>query len=316
MSSLRVAAVQLCAVVGSVERNLARAEALARQALAQGARWVILPEFFPSAVAFHPHMLDAWQPHDGAPFQLMARLAREHGAVVGGSFIAECDGDTRNRFLLVFPDGSHWHHDKDIPTMWENCYYQGGGDDGVLDTPRGRVGVAMCWEMIRSQTARRLAGRIDLLVGGSCWWDLRLPIRPQDQAEHAANRALLREAPAQLARRLRVPVVHASHAGVFEGLTPGREDVPYHSRYLGETQIVDGEGRVLGRMSYEEGDGVVVADIVPGRVAGPAEALPEGFWSAPMSPGALKAWELLAEHGRQYYASTFRPRLARPPLKP
>ncbi len=311
MVPIRVAAVQMRAKVGAVERNLSSAGALAREAFRRGARWVILPEFFTSAVAFTPAMLHAWQPLDGPPLQLMRRLAHEHDGVVGGSFIAQSGKDCFNSFLLVFPDGRYFRHDKDIPTMWENCYYIGGSDDGVLGTPAGSVGVAMCWELIRTQTARRLLGRVDCVVGGSCWWDLRLPVAPRYADEQAQLLDMLRQAPAHLARMLGVPVVHASHAGEFEGLTPGNESVPYASRYLGETQIADGSGRVLARMAYEDGEGVIIADITPGRVAGAPEPIPDGFWTRDLPPGAIKAWEYLNPLGREYYAATVRPLLER-----
>jgi len=298
---LRIAAVQMRAEVGDVERNMASAEALAREAFRRGARWVILPEFFTSAVAFTPVMLSAWRPLEGQPLDLMRRLAREHDGVVGGSFIAKSGQDCFNSFLLVFPDGRYFRHDKDIPTMWENCYYIGGSDDGVLGTPAGPVGVAMCWEFIRSQTARRMLGKVDLVVGGSCWWDLRLPVPPKYAEEQATLLDMLRQAPGRLARMLGVPVVHASHAGEFEGLTPGNETVPYASRYLGETRIVDGSGNVLARMAYEDGEGVIVADITPGRVAEALDPVPDGFWTVELPPGAVRAWEYLNPLGRRYY---------------
>ena len=62
---MRVAAVQMRAQVGAVERNLSSAEALVGEAFRRGAQWVILPEFFPSAVAFTPAMLSALQPLEG-----------------------------------------------------------------------------------------------------------------------------------------------------------------------------------------------------------------------------------------------------------
>ena len=133
--------------------NLKAAEALVREAFRKDAKWVILPEFFPSAVAFVPNMLTAWRPLEGEPFQLMQKLAREYEGVVGGSFIARSGDDCFNSFLLVFPSGEYFRHDKDIPTMWENCYYIGGQDEGVLKTPAGPVGVAICWEFIRSSFA-------------------------------------------------------------------------------------------------------------------------------------------------------------------
>jgi predicted amidohydrolase len=306
---MRVAAIQMRAEVGAMARNLSSAEALAREAFRRGAQWVILPEFFPSAVAFTPAMLSALQPLEGPALQLMRRLAREKDGIVGGSFIAQSGKDCFNSFLLVFPSGQYFRHDKDSPTMWENSYYIGGSDDGILDTPAGPVGVAMCWELIRSRTARRLSGRVDMVVGGSCWWDLRLPVSPQYAGDQEQLIELLRNAPAHLARMLGVPVVHASHAGEFEGLTPGKESMPYVSRYLGETQITDGDGRVLARMTYEDGEGVITADITPGQVTGARAPIPENFWTGELPLMAAKAFEHLNLLGRQYYATTVRPLL-------
>lgn len=310
-SPIRVAAVQLHAEVGAVASNLSHVESLAREAFRQGAEWLILPEFFPTAVAFSPLMLTAWQPLDGPALQLMRNLARAHGGVVGGSFIAKSGADCFNSFLLVFPDGQYYRHDKDLPTMWENCYYVGGSDDGVLDTPIGPIGVALCWELIRSQTPRRLHGRVGAVVGGSCWWDLRWPVSERHIEQQRALIDLLRSAPANLARMLGVPVVHASHVGEFQGLVPGDESSAYVSRYLGETQIVDATGQVLARMAHEDGEGVICAEISPQTTLAGDLPIPSGFWSAELPPIAQKSWEIVNQFGKEYYASTFRPFLQR-----
>ena len=311
MGNIRVAAIQMRAKLGAVADNLSCAESLVREGFRRGAEWAILPEFFTSANAFAPSMLSAWLPLEGAALELMRKLARAHDAVVGGSFLAKSGKDCFNSFLLVFPDGRYYRHDKDQPTLWENCYYIGGSDDGVVATPAGPVGVAMCWELIRSRTARRLVGKVDLVVSGSCWWDLRQPVPPEQADDQARLLNLLRQAPSDLAKRLGVPVVHASQAGEFEGLTPGNETVPYGSRYLGETQIADGHGNVLARLAYEDGEGVVVADIVLGRVEGDLAPIPESFWTAELPPNTLKTWDDRNRFGQDYYASTFRPLLNR-----
>jgi predicted amidohydrolase len=49
-------------VMGDVDANLEKAQQLVCRAFGQGAEWVILPEMFTSAVAFHPKMLDAARP--------------------------------------------------------------------------------------------------------------------------------------------------------------------------------------------------------------------------------------------------------------
>jgi predicted amidohydrolase len=301
MENIRVAAIQMRAEVGAVASNLARAESLVREAFRHGAQWVILPEFFTSAGAFAPSMLSAWLPLEGPALELLRKLAREHNGIVGGSFIARSGKDCFNSFLLVFPDGQYYRHDKDLPTMWENSYYIGGSDDGVLATPAGPVGVALCW----------LAGKVDFVVGGSCWWDLPLPVPPELANYQARFRNYLRQAPVDMARRLGVPVVHAAHAGEFEGLTPGNETVPYVSRFLGETQITDGHGKVLARLAYEDGEGVVTADIAPGRVEGELAPTPESFWTVELPAKTLQRWDDLNRLGRDYYATKFRPLLER-----
>ena len=195
--------------------------------------------------------------------------------------------------------------------MWENSYYIGGSDDGVLATPAGPVGAALCWELIRSQTARRLVGKVNVVVGGSCWWDMRHPVPPQLVDDQARLRNFLRQAPGELATRLGVPVVHAAQAGEFEGWTPGNETVPFVSRFLGETQIVDGHGKVLARLAYEDGEGVVSADITPGRVEGDLAPIPQGFWTVELPATTLQAWDHFNRLGRDYYATKVRPLLER-----
>jgi predicted amidohydrolase len=191
-------------------------------------------------------------------------------------------------------------HDKDIPTMWENCYYRGGNDDGILDSPIGKIGVALCWEFVRTQTARRLRGKVDMVVGGTCWWDLPKKGLTLPKSLSERNRKLLHDTPGRFAEMVGAPVVHASHAGSFSGRSPWLPGVPYESVYLGETQIVDGSGKILQRLTREDGDGVITAKITPGAVD-PSEEIPDRFW-IPELPWAIRfVWKYQNVHGRRYY---------------
>lgn len=307
---LRVAAIQMTPVLGDADANLNQAEQLIRQAIAQGAQWIALPEMFTSAAAFHPDMLGAIRSLNGAPLQMLKDLSREGDAVIGGSFLARRDGQVFNSFVLVSPDGSLARHDKDQPTYWENCYYRGGEDDGVLDTPLGPVGSALCWELIRARTARRLRGRVRMLVGGSCWWTLP-DDAPADSPYRAANLTMLQQAPVHMARMLGVPVIHGSHAGRFEGFfSPELPDVPYDSDYLGEAMIVDARGKVLARRPQPAGAGVVLAELSLPAEAAPSEPVPERFWMPPQMPDAWKdSWSRWLDSGADYYRTVTLPYL-------
>jgi predicted amidohydrolase len=298
---MKVAAVQLCADLGDVAGNIARSERMVEEAFGKGARWVILPEFFTSSVGFHPVMEHAALPLEGPALEMLRRTALRHRGHVGGSFIVTRGADRFNTFVLVRPDGSYATHDKDIPTLWENCYYRGGFDDGVVDTEIGRVGIAVCWEFIRNRTARRLLDRVEFLVGGTCWAGgsrnklFRLLFPRWDEQ----NAQMIFQAPARMARMLGVPVVHASQAGRLDARVP-LLGLRYATRFLGETQIVDASGRVLARMQAADGEGLITADIEPGRVA-PSLPIGNDFWTAPLPTGMSTMWHLLNAHGRLHY---------------
>lgn len=307
---LRVAAIQMTPKLGDVDSNLNQVGHLVREAQQKGAQWIVLPELFTSAAAFHPAMLKAIQPIDGAPLQLLKRLAREGNTVIGGSFLAKHAQQVYNTFVLVFPDGSVLQHDKDLPTYWENCYYKKGKDDGVLSTPIGPVGAVLCWEFIRSQTATRLMNKVKMVVGGSCWWTL-----PDDAAadspRRAANLAMLQQAPVRMSRMLGVPVIHGSHAGQFEGFfSPELSDVPYNSAFLGEAMIVDARGNVLARRARDAGAGVVMADVVLPAKPVPSKPIPARFWMPREMPEDWKkSWENWFESGADYYETVTVPYL-------
>ena len=313
---MKIAAIQMVVRLADVEENLKMAEGLATKAFSEGAELVVLPEFFTSAMAYHPKMLDVVRSIEGRPIQLLQTLARKHQGIVGGSFISLRGDESYNTFVLAFPDGSTYFHDKDQPTMWENCYYIGGKDDGLFQTPVGNIGVALCWEFIRTRTVKRLWGRVDIVVGGSCWWTIptESSVPGFSQKLHQRNTEIMQETPARFARMLGVPVVHAAHAGHFEAEMPLMPHVPYKSYYLGETQIVDARGEILARLSREEGEGIIIADIDLTQKAAPSERLLDRFWIPDMPPQLLSTWQFMNKHGEGYYQKETKPYRANHPL--
>lgn len=305
---MKVAAVQMTADLANVSANMEKARTLAEKAFRAGARWVILPEFFTSAVGFNRKMKHAAQALDGPAMNLLKSLARSYDGVAGGSYISWKNNDCYNTFVLAMPDGTTFFHDKDLPTMWENCYYVGGSDNGVLETPLAKVGAALCWEFIRTETAKRLRNRVDLVVGGSCWWtlpDRRLPGFPRQL--HDKNLAIMQTTIPRFARMLGVPVIHAAHAGKVNSGLPLLPGFPYRSYFLGETQIVDGTGRQLARMTHADGDGFVTANIDIKQRNMISEPIPDRFWIPDLPMQFKMIWSLQNWHGKRYYRKKIRP---------
>jgi len=299
---VRVAAVQLEPVIGDVAANLESCERLVDAAAQQDADWIVLPAVFTTGMAFRDELAGAALAPDGAATALMRELASRHGATVGGSFLCrDPDGEVRNAFLLFDGDGTLLgRHDKDLPTMWENAFYVAGSDDGLLEAGQLAVGVALCWELMRAPTARRLRGRVDLVVGGSCWWSLPLwppaSVTRRWEAANARTAALVAE---RFARLVGAPVVHAAHMGSVSCPLPGTP-LRYRGEYQGGAVVADGHGRVLARRTREEGPGLAVAEIEPGSVP-PLDAIPDRFWLHDRGPVPAALWHHQRAHGRLWY---------------
>jgi predicted amidohydrolase len=315
---VRAAAIQLHPKLGDVSANLERAARLIREAIAQRAEWIVLPEFFTSGLAYEFESLpQAPRPLDGEPMQMLKRLATEGRATVGGAFLARSGRDVFNTFVLALPTGEVFTHDKDFPTTsMESGLYAGGEDDefvneivkkgvttereivpsradnvtsGVFRLPSGRsVGAAMCWEQVRYRTARRMRGQVDLVLAASGW--------PGGDG----NRAIV-ETPRRLARLVGAPVIHASIVGVIPSANALDGSGSRTLQFSGESQIVDGEGKSIAIRHFAEGEGVLVADIHPVRVT-PTEVIPDGrFWTPEGPPDSATGWHTSGAAGRTVY---------------
>ncbi len=142
------------------------AERLATNAFEAGARLVALPEFFTSAIVPARDVYRAALDVRNPAVEMLRRLASRYQGYVGGSMLIVDKDQLYNRYFFAGPNELHTH-DKDLPTKWENNFYVGGSDDGVFQTGLGGVGAAVCWECIRTQTVRRMLGKVKLIMTGT-----------------------------------------------------------------------------------------------------------------------------------------------------
>ena len=192
-------------------------------------------------------------------------------------------------------------------------FYIGGDDDGVIDAGEFTAGAAVCWEFMRSATARRLRGRVDLVVGGSNWWSIP-EWRPRALFERMerSNSATALRAPAVFGRYVGAPVVHGAMCGRASCRMPDLPGVRYRGRLQGGALVADASGRVLAVRRAAAGSGLAIADVEPRRAAA-AEPVPERFWLHRRGPMPALAWHSQRLHGRRWYARHVRGRAASAP---
>lgn len=304
----RLAVVQPALGLGEVERNLARVEDLIRDAHREhGAEVIVVPEGFTTPNVYAKVLRSTARPVDGQPLQMLVRLARELDCLLAGGFIAVRGEHTYGTFVLAEPDGSLHLHDKDIPTAWEQNFYRGGDDEGVVrcDALGGAVGLMSGWEWARYRTAARMRARgARLVLGGMCWPSLPLnwggPLRWWTKREHEIWRRQARELPGQVARLTGAPVAHASHVGPVRGETPLGPGIPWATQMLGESQICDRDGKILARLSLEDGEGHAAADVELAAPA-PSDPIRERFWIPDMTLTTHVAWHGMNVHGALNY---------------
>ena len=302
---MKVVAIQPDVAIGDVERNLAHLEDLIRQAAREHEPDAIfLPESMTSKNVYDRRMRAVARPLDGSPLIMLQRMAREFDCVMGGGYIAIRGGDTRGTYAVVEPNGTAQFHDKDQPSFWENNYYSGGDDDGVMESSLGPVGIANGFEWGRTRTARRMLGRVRLLAGG-----MHFPSFPSWRAtkpwfwdrDHQALLQYARETPPRMARLLGVPAVHPSHVGAFTMETMMVPGLPWPSICVGETTICDADGVVLGRLSYEDGEGWICAEVDTTPEPRPRDPMPPGFWNSLLPISVHAVWHVGNTHGRVKY---------------
>jgi nitrilase len=258
--ALRVAAIQMNAGA-SVGDNLERAARLIADAAAAGAALALLPENF-GLMGVHARDKLAAQERDGeGPQQaFLSRMAREHCQyVIGGSVpIASDDPARAKQSLLVYgPDGARiarydkihlfrfTHGDEDYD---EAKTIAAGSEPTSFAAPCGRVGLSICYD-VRFPELYRALGEVALLV---------VPAAFTARTGEAHWETLLR------ARAIenQCYVLAAAQSGTHPG---GR-------RTWGHSMLVDPWGTIVGVLA--EGEGIVVGDVDPARVADVRRRLP------------------------------------------
>jgi len=259
-NAFKVAAVQM-ASGPNVSGNLSEARRLIASAAEKGARLVVLPEFFAiMGMTDQDKIAVREQPSTGQIQEFLSETARKYGIwIVGGSIPLEASSPNKvlNSCLVFDETGAQVaRYDKIHLFNLElgNEKYQEantiepGGQVIVVDSPFGRIGLAVCYDLRFPELFRAMKG-VDIIV---------LPSAFTDTTGKMHWEVLVR---ARAIENLAY-VIAAAQGGYHVN---GRET-------HGNSMIVDPWGRVLDRLP--RGSGVVVADVNPSYQASLRASLP------------------------------------------
>ncbi len=166
MRNLTVASVQM-SMADDVATNVAAAEAKIRDAAAQGAQLVLIPELFEGryfCIDQLPEHFDRARPLVGHPtVEHFQGVAAELGIVLPINVYERAGQATFNTVVMIDADGTalgvyRKSHIPDGPGYTEKFYFN-PGDTGfrVWHTKVGVVGIAICWDQWFPEAARAMA---------------------------------------------------------------------------------------------------------------------------------------------------------------
>ncbi len=259
-SMFRVAAIQM-ASGPHVAANLQEAERLVELAAATGARIIALPEYFAIMGMKETDKVDARERDGSGPIQsFLAAQARRHKIwLVGGSVPIDSGqpGKVRNSCLVYNHLGERaarydkihlFGIDMGQERYSEERTIEAGNQVCTVDTPYGRLGISVCYDL-RFPELYRAMGDVDLIL---------VPSAFTETTGKAHWETLIRARAIENLAYVIAPAQGGYHVN-------GRET-------HGHTMIVDPWGVVLDRLP--RGSGVVVAGVNPTYQAKVRSSLP------------------------------------------
>ena len=259
-TAARIAAIQM--VSGPVVAdNLLEAGRLIAIAVTRGAQLVALPEYFGIMGMKDTDKVDVREAAGDGPIQtFLSSTARKHGIwIVGGSapLVSVDPGKVRNSSLVYDASGTLVARYDKIHLfgfqMGEERYHEAstiepGNQPVTVDTPFGRLGLSICYDL-RFPELYRAMKDVDIIL---------VPSAFTETTGRAHWETLLRARAIENLAYVLAPAQGGHHAN-------GRET-------HGDSMIIDPWGTVLDRLP--QGAGVVIADVDLQRMHGLRRSLP------------------------------------------
>jgi N-carbamoylputrescine amidase len=223
----------------NVSANLARADALLRSARDQGVELAVLPELFNTGYSLHPDFGPYSETAEGPTLRHLRHRSRQWRMAIAAGFVEREGRHLYDSLVFCSPDGEIRIYRKRNLVFWERFRFHPGLSPMIVPTPWGKVGFAICADMIYRKVWSDYRGRIDAAVIAAAW--------PNFADRHSGRRhwllgkvgPLSASIPAKVAVDLDIPVVFANQCGETRTTIPVL-GTQIKDRFAGQSSICDG----------------------------------------------------------------------------
>ena len=268
---LVVAAIQMPSTPMAVLDNVERADVLLREAHLGGADLAVLPEMFNTGYDFRHDWWEVAEDLDGPTLKHLRRRSTSWGMTIAAGFIERSGPHLYDSLAVCQPGGTTHVYRKRQLVFWERFRFRPGREPLIVPTRFGRLGLAICADMIYRKVWESYRDRIDLAVVSAAWPEFRNPEHPKAHWLMGHVGPLAASIPPRVALDLGVPVVLANQCG------PARTTIPllgmwirqqFPDRFAGSSCVCDGRhGEVVAGGVEEE---IVLASVTVHPARGPS----------------------------------------------
>jgi len=247
---LAAAAIQMSTVLHAVTANLERADHLLRSAHQRGAELAVLPEMFNTGYGLCPDFDPYAETRDGPTLRHLQARSRQWGMTIAAGFVERDGHHVHDALALVTPDRQVHVYRKRHLVFWERSKFRPGRTPLVVATPWGRVGFAICADMIYRSVWRGYRDRIDVALIAAAWPNFgdRVTGRKHWLLGHVGP--LSGSIPARVAQDLGIPVVFANQCGETRTIIPFLARLA--DRFAGQSCVCDGRHGPPARAGVDE----------------------------------------------------------------
>jgi N-carbamoylputrescine amidase len=234
-----VAAIQMPCDHLDVSANLQRADDHLLRAHEAGVELAVLPELFNTGYSVCSDYGPFSESLDGPTLLHLRRRSQRWRMGIAAGFVEREGRHMYDSLFFCTPDGEVHIYRKRNLVFWERFRFRPGRSPLVVPTSWGRIGFAICADMIYRRVWNDYRGRIDLAVVSAAWPDFadRDSGRKHWLLGHVGQ--LSGSIPSKVATDLGIPVIFANQCGETHTAIPVL-GARIRDRFAGQSSICDG----------------------------------------------------------------------------